>query len=325
MSSSVAQASGTPTSTPSIVGHGQTSPTWDILDLELLHHWCTQTYKTMTDVPDQQHIWQTIATTTGFSYPFLLNELLAIAALHMAICRPANEELWHTRATELQSLALRGFNNMEQRIDESNCVVVLLFSALIGAHLLGDRSHIRSLASSSEYIDHLVSCVSLMRSVRGLVLTNHTQFLLQSSIRPLMITRSPTPPYENVPSECRQLTVLITESSDLGPSSVQAYEAAIDRLFWLFDLTEVPSKPHDTPRSAFAWPVQLNDGYMNLLNQRRPEALIILAYYGVILHFYRDAWCIGDSGASLIRAIDAQLGSYWSRWLQWPISMIDST
>ncbi|KAL8671609.1 MAG: hypothetical protein Q9168_003899 [Polycauliona sp. 1 TL-2023] len=278
----------------------------------------------MTSVPDQQYIWQTTATTIGFAYPFLLNELLAISALHMASCRPANEEeVWHTRATELQSLALKGFNSMEQQVDESNCEVVLLFSALIGTHLLGDRSQIRALASSSDYLDHLVSCVSLMRSVRSLVLKHHTVFLLQSSVRALLITRNPLPPYENVPSECRQLSVLI-EESDLGPSSVEAYEAAIDRLFWLFDLTEVPSKPHDTPRSVFAWPVQLDDGYMTLLNQRRPEALVILAYYGVVLHFYRNAWCIGDAGASLIRAIDAQLGSYWSRWLQWPISMIDS-
>ncbi|KAL8853551.1 MAG: hypothetical protein Q9221_001537 [Calogaya cf. arnoldii] len=278
----------------------------------------------MTDVPDQQLVWQTTAVTSGFSYPFLLNALLGIAALHMAMCRPESQHVWQTRATELQSLALQGFNSMEQQIDESNCVVVLLFSALVGTHLLGDRSRVRALSSSSEYLDHLVSCVSLMRSVRSLVLKNHTTFLLQSLVRPLMINRNPQPPYEGVPSECRQLTALITES-DLGPSSMEAYGAAIDRLFWLFDLTEVPSKPHDSPRSVFAWPVQLNDGYMALLNQRRPEALIILAFYGVILHFYRNAWCIGDSGASLIRAIDAQLGSYWSRWLQWPMSMIASS
>lgn len=309
-------------STPSTVG--RMSPTWDIHDMELLHHWCTHTYKTMTDVPDQQLIWQTTAVTIGFTYTFLLNELLAIAALHMAICRPESENVWHTRATELQSLALKGFNSMEQQVDESNCVVVLLFSALVGTHLLGDRSRIRALASSSDYLDHLVSCVSLMRSVRGLVLKNHSAFLLQSSVRALMITRNPKPPYDGVPSECRQLTALITES-DLGPSSIEAYGTAIDRLFWLFDLAEVPSKPHDTPRSVFAWPVQLTDEYTALLNQRRPEALIILAYYGVILHSFRNAWCIGDAGASMIRAIDTQLGSYWSRWLQWPMGMIASS
>ncbi|KAL8781676.1 MAG: hypothetical protein Q9213_005893 [Squamulea squamosa] len=278
----------------------------------------------MTDDPDQQLIWQTTAISIAFSYPFLLDQLLAISALHMAICRPDARSSWHTRATELQSRALNGFNNLENQVDESNCVVVLLFSALVGSHLLGDRSRIHTLVSSSDYLDHLVSCVTLMRSVRSLVLTNHTPFLRRSPIRSLMMTRNPQSPYDGIPDECRHLIDLVKQS-DLGPSSIEAYDAAIDRLFWLFDLTDVPNKVHDTPRSVFAWPVQLTDGYTSLLNQRRPEALIILAYYGVILHFYRKAWCIGDSGASLVRAIHAQIGSYWGRWLQWPMDMVASS
>ncbi|KAL8735345.1 MAG: hypothetical protein Q9166_000890 [cf. Caloplaca sp. 2 TL-2023] len=279
----------------------------------------------MTDAPDQQETWKATAINVGLSYPFLLNEILAIAALHKATCGiSGRQDFWHTRATELQSQALNGFNNMEKQVDESNCVAILLFSALVGTHLLNDRSRTHGLASSSEYLDHVVSCVSLMRSVRSLVLTEWLSFLKESSIKPLMISRNPQPPYEGIPDECRQLAVLI-EQSDLGPSSIEAYNTAIDRLFWLFALTEVPSKMHETPRSVFAWPVQLTNGYMVLLNQRRPEALIILAYYGVILHCYRKAWCIGGSGASLIRAVDAQVGSYWSRWLQWPIQVIAST
>ncbi|KAL8917619.1 MAG: hypothetical protein Q9172_005760 [Xanthocarpia lactea] len=308
--------------TPSTVGH--MSPPWDIYDMELLHHWCTNTYSTMTDDHVQQLIWQTTAITLGFSYPFLLKQLLAIAALHMAICRPERRDFWHTRATELQSHALTGFNSVEKQVDESNCVVVLLFSALVGTHLLGDRSRFQNLASSSEHLNHLVSCVNLMRSVRSLVLENYTPFLFESPIRPLMTARNPKPPYNGVPTECQRLTALI-QQSDLSPSSIEAYDAAIDRLFWLYDLTEVPSKVHDTPRSVLAWPVQLTEGYLTLLNQRRPEALIILAYYGVILHFYRKAWCIGDSGASLIRAVEAHVGSYWSPWLRWPLDLIDSS
>jgi len=67
----------------------------------------------------------------------------------------------------------------------------------------------------------------------------------------------------------------------------------------------------------------LPEEYVMLLNQRRPEALIILAYYGVVLHSYRKAWAIGDSGAALIKAISAQLGSYWGHWLLWPMQMVD--
>lgn len=291
--------------------------------MELLHHWCTNTYATMTDVPDQLEIWKTTAVKIGFSYPFLLNEILAIAALHMATCgKSGGRDFWQTRAMELQSLALNGFNSMERQVDESNCIAILLFSALLGSHLLGDYSH--HLPPGSHYLDHVVKCVGLLRNVRSLLLTEWTPFLRASSIGSLMMTRNPQPPYVGIPDECRELTAMIRQS-DLGASSIEAYDAAIDRLFWLFDLAEVLSEIHETPRSVFAWPVQLRDEYMSLLNQRQPEALIILAYYGVILHCYRKAWCIGHSGASLIRAIDGQIGIYWSRWLGWPLRMISST
>lgn len=38
------------------------------------------------------------------------------------------------------------------------------------------------------------------------------------------------------------------------------------------------------------WPVRLPVGYVDLLEQRRPEVLVILAYYGVLLHRARDYW-----------------------------------
>lgn len=74
-----------------------------------------------------------------------------------------------------------------------------------------------------------------------------------------------------------------------------------------------------------SWPVQLPEEYIVLLNQRRPEALTILAYYGVVLHSYRKAWAIGDAGASLVKTINAQVGSYWSRWLLWPMQIVKCT
>ncbi|KAL8681325.1 MAG: hypothetical protein Q9186_002534 [Xanthomendoza sp. 1 TL-2023] len=278
----------------------------------------------MTDVPDQQEMWKTTVVKIALSHAFLLNEVLAIAALHLVASRSERHDFWQTRSMELQSHALIGFNSIEKEVDETNCVPILLFSALLGAHLLGDRSRTQNLTSHSEYLDHVVNCVGLMRNVRSLVLKQWTATLRDSSIGALMMTRNPQPPYHDVPNECRELTAMVRQS-DLGVSSIEAYDMAIDRLLWLFDLAEVPSKVHDTPRSVFAWPVQLRDEFMSLLNRRQPEALIILAYYGVILHFYRKAWCIGNSGACLIRAIDALVGNYWSRWLQWPMQMIAST
>lgn len=292
----------------------------DIGSIELLHHWYTATHAAMTPEPDQQEMWKTTAVRYGLSYPFLLHEILALAALHKATYEPERQDVHLTRSTELQSDALQRFRDVK-KTDESNCIPVFLFSALLGVHLLADRSRTQGL-SFGEYLEHILGCISLLRSVMKLVLREWTPYFKASDISPLIRGPNPQPPYDNIPRECHSLNALI-EESDLGPSSINAYNAAIDRLFWLFSLTDVPSATHDTARWAVGWPVQLPDEYIVLLNQRRPEALIILAYYGVVLHFYRKAWTIGDTGASLIKAVSAQVGSFWERWLAWPLQVVN--
>jgi hypothetical protein len=71
-----------------------------------------------------------------------------------------------------------------------------------------------------------------------------------------------------------------------------------------------------------AWPIRLSTAYLELLEQQRPEALIILAYYTVPLHFYSSSWIIGDSGQRLLAAIEQRLGNYWSAWLEWPKEIV---
>ncbi|KAL8922682.1 MAG: hypothetical protein Q9208_004995 [Pyrenodesmia sp. 3 TL-2023] len=275
----------------------------------------------MTLEPEQQELWRTTVVKHALSHPFLLREVLALAALHMATCRPEKQDFYTTRATELQNDALTKFHEVEVT-DESNCIAVLLFSSLLGVHFMADRSRTRGIGFS-EYLDHMLGCIGLLRSVMKLVLVEWTPFFWASELKPLMSSWSPRPPFDNIPVECRDLDEMI-KGLDLGPSSIAAYNTAIDRLFWLMAMAEVPSVSHSTARWVAGWPVQLPDEYIMFLNQRRPEALIILAYYGVVLHFYREAWAIGDTGERLIRAVDTQVGSYWRRWLAWPLQLIGS-
>lgn len=71
--------------------------------------------------------------------------------------------------------------------------------------------------------------------------------------------------------------------------------------------------------------MELEDDFLNLLNARRPEALIILAYYGVLLHSFRDSWMAHQSGASLVRVIATSVGQFWEPWLAWPRHIVESS
>ena len=70
------------------------------------------------------------------------------------------------------------------------------------------------------------------------------------------------------------------------------------------------------------WLTQISPIYVEQLDQRRPEALVILAHFAVLLHRAADNWFIGDLGSQLIHRINSQLGAHWEEWLAWPNSML---
>ncbi|KAI0469485.1 hypothetical protein F4859DRAFT_505443 [Xylaria cf. heliscus] len=71
-------------------------------------------------------------------------------------------------------------------------------------------------------------------------------------------------------------------------------------------------------QSATAWPIILPAAFLDLLKQRRPEALVIVARYAVLMHYSRDIWIFGNGGRLLVRSISQYLGTFWAQWLVWP-------
>jgi len=61
--------------------------------------------------------------------------------------------------------------------------------------------------------------------------------------------------------------------------------------------------------------------FVDLLVLRRPEALIILAYYGVALHTC-NLWIIGDTGKDIVNAVNNYLAPRWDSWLRWPCESV---
>jgi hypothetical protein len=69
--------------------------------------------------------------------------------------------------------------------------------------------------------------------------------------------------------------------------------------------------------------VTLSAKYTEFLEQRRPEARIILAHYAVLLHRRRGAWSVGAAGKFLLDSIASYLGRHWETWLAWPQAVIN--
>ncbi|KEF61860.1 uncharacterized protein A1O9_03431 [Exophiala aquamarina CBS 119918] len=288
--------------------------------LELLHHYCTATYQTFASEDELQRVWKVVVVRMGVSFPPLMYELLSIAALHLAHTRPQNAAWYHRKSIELQTQALSTFT-AQRNVDESNCGPVLVFASLLGLHMLCDPDGTQdSDFRSNQYLNHVIRTVGLLRGVKGLTFANWEQQLRQTDLKPLLQVQQPAKPYD-IPQPCTDLA-MIAHHSDLSSEASAAYSRAIERLQWAFCVSRTDSQRHSTSNWLLAWPIQLDEEYLDLLSRRKPEALIILAYFGALMVDYEDCWAVGDKGLVLIREISEQLDPRWERWMEWPVSLL---
>lgn len=69
--------------------------------------------------------------------------------------------------------------------------------------------------------------------------------------------------------------------------------------------------------AIFAWPILVEVEFTDLLEQRRPEALVMLAHFAVLLHWYKEVWLFGEGGRRVVECVSGYLGGAWGDWLEW--------
>lgn len=256
----------------------------------------------------------------AFSHPFLMNEILALSALHLATIHPDRQHQLESIAAELQTSALLLFNRTCHQVTPNDRLPMFIFSSLIGNHVFYTTFKFHS-SNFHDFLEEFVKYMQLHRGVRS-VISNDWEQLREISTKALMledVSDLPTPG-EAQGNECDSLRHLLN-TADLGLSTKDTYMRAVDSLQWGFDAQRV----RNVVGLAFAWPIQISSEFLELLKQRRPEALAILAYYAVMLHSHRDVWLVGGAGRYIIESISGYLGTYWENWLAWPSAALAET
>lgn len=256
------------------------------------------------------------------SAPYLMNEALAFAALHLAVISPPERQgLYKTQAEHLQRQALSIFNTMKPEVDEQNGAAMFLFSAALGTHLLCDALIFRDNDFES-FMDKLCRSIQLYRGVRTVAALS-IHMIAQTSLRALVQHEDASiQTGRSLGPECQRLWDLIN-SARLGQSLTDSYKEAIECLQLVIGMSKSHSEFLRNKSRIGSWPVRVPNVYIDALMARRSEALIILAHYAVLLHANRDSWVFCDSERFIIQSINAFLGPGWEEWMAFPNSVLD--
>ncbi|KAJ5934783.1 hypothetical protein N7466_004330 [Penicillium verhagenii] len=250
--------------------------------------------------------------------PFLMNELLALAATHISIQRPSERSIYRHHATQLQNHALASFNNAQNSEEPEGYMCRFIFSSMLGVHMLCDTLHFRD-PDFTLFLDSFTHYLRIHCGVRS-VMRNKWQALNETALGPVLRDgelRLQSKTNDGLGPECSRLLGLV-ERSNLGPSITATYHTAIESLQMAFNSVSSTDSPRGYCVGVVSWPATLSSEYIDLLTRRSPDALAILAHYAVILHHHRNLWLFGDGGRYLIQSISEFLGPGWAEWVAFP-------
>ncbi|GIJ86828.1 hypothetical protein Asppvi_005724 [Aspergillus pseudoviridinutans] len=298
----------------------QPDPPVNMLHAELLYHLSAETLPSLSMGGNNLILLHKEAMKYGLAAPYLMNELLALAAIHLSIIRETQNEFYRHHSTQLQNHALRMFYETDSDLNIKSQVPAFIFSSILGMHLICDTLVYRD-HDFQAFLDRFIHYLRIHRGVRTVIGGNWNQ-MKETSLSPILNeAEARLQNYMREGLVCSRLHELI-KASKLGPSITETYEQAIETLQSSFNASQSDAAVGNI-HGALAWPIIVSLEYTNMLVHRRPEALVILAHYAVILHSCRDMWVFGDGGRFLIRSIDRYLGPQWAEWLSWPNHILD--
>lgn len=314
------------------VNYGVLEQTFQLDHLELFYHFEHNiwSFASLEDTVGKSFI--AMVTSQAITIPYLMDQLLALSATHMCIHRPHRASFYREEATRLQTRALGLFNATKATVTPGEGLPAFLFSILLAHQILFDTLSTRT--DFPTFLDKLVTSFRLCAGVRHIAgecwNSITTQYYQQTGIELATKLMLDTGPDTVFAEKLTHLRSLIKEENSSLSVSTPCTEA--------LDLLRNLSSVENAPRSGslrniivlrwtvvLRWAVTVPSDFVKLIEQRRPEALIITAYYGVLIHNARDFWVFGDAGAFIIRSITKFLGSYWAEWLAWPNEVLHAT
>jgi hypothetical protein len=288
--------------------------------MELFYHLYTETFPELDRKKYADHFLSIMPQL--LKAPYVVNELLAFSALHLSTKHPERQEYYRTHAAQLQTHALAIFKETDLEVNQETCVPLFFFSAILGLHTLCDVLVYRD-NDFEHFVDKFVHCFRLHRGVRA-ICAKAWGMLHQSVLKPLIMDGASLYQFDGrLGPGCEKLLHLV-QAAKLGATLTDIYKQAIEHLQTSTNALVAAGDLAGSSHGSTGWPVLVSPEYIDLLLQRRPEALVILAHYAILLHSCRDSWMFGDGGRFLIESIRDFLGPDWTEWLEWPIKALDS-
>lgn len=296
-------------------------------DLELMHHYCLESYKSISQDDAFAQPFQKEVPKIALSHPFLMHGVLALSALHLAYLNKNGDRVneYDELAAGHQTLALALFRKELDNITPSNSAALFVFSSI--ATVLAFASPQISGMHSLSPIDEMLQISTLCRGIAEILQTSRG-WLENSSdswVTDMLSSRKRSSKMQSPPADIEaKLAPVYKLNADLTRTGLNIQEAvaceeAISELSHVFQ--RLNSGYQDL--SVFRWPIVIKPVLFSLLRDRRPLALVVLAHFCILLHKVSDRWWLESWPRLLLQSIHDRLDVSWREHIQWPMEALE--
>lgn len=298
-----------------------------ITNLYLRHHWTTEAYLTISAREDLKFMWQIIAPKQAIHHHFLMHELLAYSALHLAYLQADQRRAFYALGSHHQDLAIRALRKMLPNLSPDNAGALFATSALITLSVFGLTSldardpNIKS----RPVFEDLLDIFALQKGMHS-ILSSNANYVYGGPFAPVVKDPSDkVPPQPILPHLYDQIPSLVSllDTAPLSNETRQELQQNLVSFKEILEFSLAPNSDNHELRFLFLWPRSATQNYMDMVKRKESLALILLAYYSVAFHAAEPKYWFMDGWAErLITAIAETVEPDWQPALQWPWNLI---
>jgi hypothetical protein len=263
----------------------------------------------------------------GFTHHFLLNSILALAALQLHREAPSRHK-WYARAVSHQQAALTRAKPHLQKLDASQRHALVCFSALTSVYSVAEPMARpgRLAYDKAEFnaVREIVHSTRLARASTTFVQQHLAQDISSSAYLRYKygqrLRRLPDGLDEKYP-QLAPLRALVDKYCPVDKRAI-CLDAAVRALAGI--ALNQSEGGGERPGATWDWANGVDDAFLELCVKENPAALVILAHYATLMSTENDEWFLRTWPTVLVKYISRRLGDGWKE-MEWPMSLVLGT
>lgn len=282
----------------------------------------------MSNDGDLNHVWQKYLVEWGIEFPSILHLILALSALHLAHEQPARRDQYLQQADDHFTFGIRSVTSVLSQLNAENCQKIYMSAILICFIYFGRGPRPKEflIFSASGPAEWLM----LMRGVRLIVESHHAR-VFSGLLEPKSNNKSHdlTP---EMRSELHEHTVhteavqRLVERDIPNEEDLARHLAAIQNLLEImrevYERRSAGSSGVDLMDLLIGWVYRLSEEMVGSLERKEPYALVILAYWAVLLKYMDSAWFMDGWAEHVLSGISTCLDEEFRPWIEWPMKQV---